>query len=523
MPRNNSQRQLDNHLTLHGWLNSHFRYKTTRDLLDDVEQVDEGFSPDGHSTVCEFLMSRAEPNSAIERELFVYDANIKRHLSAMNDKRTQPIVLRYFQYLALLYTEIFLDWKFNRPAALLHQLNVFVQRRNDARAPSDPMDTDFTGADIEKLAFWMATGAGKTLIMHVNYHQYLHYCKEPLDHIVLITPNDGLSAQHLRELDNSNIWCERFNVDGNRLASTRNAMQVIEITKLVEEKTGGGLSVPVEAFEGNNLIFVDEGHKGSGGKVWRKYREDLAETGFTFEYSATFGQALAAANNADLIEEYGKAIVFDYSYRYFYGDGYGKNFRILNVKQDEETQTETLLLANLLSFYEQRCYFKQNTNEVRAYGLDSPLWAFVGSKVNAVYTENRRARSDVLNVIRFLHKFLKNEGNWAISTIEKIFDGDSGLSDDGTDIFHNRLSYLIGLGETSAQIYNSILDEVFHTNTSGALQMQDVRNAQGEIALKTTYGRENFGLIYIGDTSKFKNLVNDDGADRVCKYFGIRY
>ena len=517
MPRNNSQRQLDNHLTLHGWLNSHFGYKTTRDLLDDVEQVDEGFSPDGHSTVCEFLMSRAEPNSAIERELFVYDANIKRHLSAMNDKRTQPIVLRYFQYLALLYTEIFLDWKFNRPAELLHQLNAFVQRRNDARAPSDSMDTDFTAADIEKLAFWMATGAGKTLIMHINYHQYLHYCKKvkkELDHVVLITPNEGLSEQHMRELANSDIQCERFKVEGNhRLGSTRNAMQVIEITKLVEEKTGGGLSVPVEAFEGNNLIFVDEGHKGSGGKVWRKYREDLAETGFTFEYSATFGQALAAANNADLIEEYGKAIVFDYSYRYFYGDGYGKNFRILNVKQDEETQTETLLLANLLSFYEQRRYFKQNTNEVRAYGLDSPLWAFVGSKVNAVYTENRRARSDVLNVIRFLHKFLKNEGNWAINTIEKIFDGDSGLSDDDTDIFHNRLSYLIGLGETSAQIYNNILDEVFHTNTSGALQLRDVQNAQGEIALKTTHGREDFGLIYIGDTSKFKNLVNEDGAD----------
>ncbi len=514
MPRNNSQRTLDNHLTLHGWLNSHFGYKTTRDLLSDVAKLDEGFNPDGYSLICEYLISRAEPNSAIERELLVYDANIKRHLSAINDKRTQPIVLRYFQYLALLYTEIFLDWKFNRPAELLHQLNAFVQRRNDARAPSDPMDTDFTGADIEKLAFWMATGAGKTLIMHVNYHQYLHYCKEPLDHIVLITPNDGLSEQHLRELDNSNIRCERFNVDGNRLASTRNAMQVIEITKLVEEKTGGGLSVPVEVFEGNNLIFVDEGHKGSGGKVWRKYREDLAETGFTFEYSATFGQALAAANNADLVEEYGKAIVFDYSYRYFYGDGYGKNFRILNVKQDEETQTETLLLANLLSFYEQRRYFKQNTNEVRAYGLDSPLWAFVGSKVNAVYTENRRARSDVLNVIRFLHRFLKNEGNWAIHAIEKIINGNSGLSDDnGTDVFKNRLNYLNDFNESATQIYTGILKEVFHTDISGALQLHDVRNAQGEIALKTTHGSNYFGLIYIGDTSKFKNLVNDDDAD----------
>ncbi len=513
MPRNNSQRQLDNHLTLHTWLNNHFGYKTTRDLLSDVETVDEGFNPDGYSPICEFLMSRAEPDSAIEAGLPTYDANIKLHLAAINSKRTQPIVFRYFQYLALLYAEIFLDWKFNRPAEFLHQLNDFVQRRNDAKAPGDVPDARFEAKDLEKLAFWMATGAGKTLIMHINYHQYLHYCKEGLDHIVLITPNEGLSEQHLRELANSDIRCERFLVEGNRLARAQNTMQVIEITKLVEEKTGGGLSVPVEAFEGNNLIFVDEGHKGSGGKAWRDYREKIAETGFTFEYSATFGQALAAANNADLVEEYGKAIAFDYSYRYFYGDGYGKNFRILNVRDDEETQTETLLLGNLLSFYEQRRYFTQNTDAVRAYGLDSPLWAFVGSKVNAVYRENRRARSDVLDVIRFLHRFLSNQSNWAIRTIEKILNGNSGLSDDnGTDVFYNRLNSLRELSETPVQIYTGILSEVFHTETSGGLYLCDIRNAQGEIGLKTTNSSDYFGVIYIGDTPAFKKLVENDDA-----------
>ena len=514
MPRNNSQRQLDNYLTLHAWLNDCFRYKTTRSLLNDVKNnVGEGFNSDGHSPIYEFLRFRAEPNSKIEEALPTYDANIKRHLAAINNKRTEPIVLRYFQYLALLYAEIFFDWKFNSPVKFLRQLNVFVQARNDAKAPGDTKDTPFKTDDLEKLAFWMATGAGKTLIMHINYHQYLHYCKEALDHIVLITPNEGLSEQHLRELANSDIRCERFNVEGNRLAYAHNAMQIIEITKLVEEKTSKGMSVPVEAFEGNNLIFVDEGHKGSGGEAWRKYREDLAETGFTFEYSATFGQALAAANNPDLVEEYGKAIAFDYSYRYFYDDGYGKNFRLLNVKHDEETQTETLLLGNLLSFYEQRCYFKQNSDVVRAYGLDSPLWAFVGSKVNAVYTEHHQKRSDILNVLRFLHRFLKNEGDWVIHAIEKILNGNSGLSDEnGTDVFYNRFNYLKEFNEKAAQIYTGILNEVFHTETSGGLHLYDVRNAQGEIGLKTTSGSNYFGVIYIGDTPAFKKLVENDDA-----------
>ena len=507
--------KLDNHLTLHGWLNNHFGYKTTLDLLNDVKDVDEGFNPDGHSPICEFLMSYPDLKQEIAEKLRTYDANIKRHLFAINNKRTHPIVLRYFQYLALLYAEIFLDWKFNRPAEFLCQLNAFVQIQNDARAPGDAKDTPFTDTDIDKLAFWMATGAGKTLIMHINYHQYLHYCKEKLDHVVLITPNEGLSEQHMREMAASDIRYERFNVEGNKSPHIRNVVQVIEITKLVEEKKGGGVSVPVEAFDGNNLVLVDEGHKGasSNTQVWRSYRDDLAKTGFTFEYSATFGQALAAAQNADLVKEYGKAIAFDYSYRYFYGDGYGKNFRILNVKHDDTTQTETLLLANLLSFYEQRCYFKQNTQIVRSYGLDSPLWAFVGSSVKAVYEKDKKKRSDVLNVIRFLHRFLKNDGSRAIHTIGEILNGNSGLSDDnGIDVFVNRLNYLKEKGDTPAQIYSGILKEVFRTDTSGALQLHHVRNAQGEIALKTTSSSQYFGLIYIGDVPAFKKLVENDDA-----------
>ena len=112
----------------------------------------------------------------------------------------------------------------------------------------------------------------------------------------MITPNEGLSQQHLDELQASNIPAIRFDVNeaGSPL-SPSNTIKVTEITKLVDEKRGGGVRVPVEAFEGNNLIFVDEGHKGTSGEAWRGMRDALAETGFTFEYSATFGQALAAA------------------------------------------------------------------------------------------------------------------------------------------------------------------------------------------------------------------------------------
>jgi len=282
-------------------------------------------------------------------------------------------------------------------------------------------------------------------LMHLNYRQFLHYNKKPLDNVLLVTPNEGLTQQHLEQLSASAIPAERFDLQNSGLLSSqRHIVRVIEITKLVEEKRGGGVSVPIEAFQGNNLIFVDEGHKGSGGEAWRGYREALGETGFTFEYSATFGQALNAAGNGDLTREYAKAIAFDYSYRYFYGDGFGKDFNILNLRRTSSSEeTDVLLLANLLSFYEQARYFESRGAKLKPYNLANPLWLFIGRKVEAIYTEDGKKRSDVLTVVQFLNRCLKNAQDWSVSTIEKVLQGDSGLKlDSGADLFANDLRTL---------------------------------------------------------------------------------
>ncbi|HEY8435983.1 MAG TPA: hypothetical protein VIK63_02910, partial [Haloplasmataceae bacterium] len=66
------------------------------------------------------------------------DDNIRTHLAAINARRTRPITLRYFQYLAALYTEIVLDRLFNHKAQLLADLNAFVCQRNAKKLPSEP-------------------------------------------------------------------------------------------------------------------------------------------------------------------------------------------------------------------------------------------------------------------------------------------------------------------------------------------------------------------------------------------------
>ena len=508
--------RLEQRLVLLAWLNGHFGYVHNRDLLADVKDAGEGFDASGRSYVHHRLVARGDKVRIQPADLTRYDDNIREHLSAMSVRRPEPITFRYFQHVAVLYTEVFLDWYFHRRGEMLHSLNRFVAERNASKTLAAPKDADFSEADLTKLAFWMATGSGKTLIMHVNYRQFLRYNNRPLDNVLLITPNEGLSEQHMTEMAASAIPCRRFDLDESGLMMIgMDAVRVIEITKLVEEKRGGGVRVPVEAFEGNNLIFVDEGHKGSGGEAWRSFRERLSETGFTFEYSATFGQALTAARNDRLAAEYGKATVFDYSYRYFHGDGYGKDFRILNLKEETtEERTETLLLGNLLSFYEQRRVFEDQAQALRPYNLEAPLWVFVGSTVNAVYTEDKRKRSDVLTVIRFLHHVLEDKCGWVIETIEKLVEGRTGLvMPDGRDVFGGRFKYLREIGLTPENAYQDILAKVFHAPARGGLHLCQIRGSPGEIGLKTGGADDYFGLIYIGDTNAFRKLVEEDDSE----------
>ena len=509
--RGNTPADLERRLTLLAWLRSRLGYENTVELLSAFEQTNEGFDDTGRSFICTQMKTRSEQLQEITAaDLERYDDNIREHLAAMNEGRAEPITLRYFQYLAALCAEIFLDRRSQSPAALLASLNAFVVELNSQRASSDRVER-FEDSDLNKLAFWMATGSGKTLLMHLNYRQFLRYNSEHLDNILLITPNEGLSAQHIEEMQESGISAQRFDLnESGMLLNAAEGVRVTEITKLVMEKRGEGDSVPVEAFEGNNLIFVDEGHKGSGGEAWRMVRDALSETGFTFEYSATFGQALSAARNDALTAEYGKAIAFDYSYRHFYDDGYGKDFRILNLlNETTDEQTHKLLLGNMLSFYEQRLVYQEQADDLRAYNLDKPLWVFVGSRVNAVRTENSRPQSDVLTVANFLHRFL-SQPEWATQTIEEIMEGLSSLCDEtGRDIFADKFIYLQGRHMSGAELYTDMLDTVLHTQGSGALHLCDIRGSDGELGFRAGNAQDYFGLVYIGDTSRFKNLVRE--------------
>ena len=499
--------RLMDQLSLVHWVAREFGYESAADLRKDLHEgaVGPGFDSEGRSFVALRLLSRGSWLRIGQDDLRQYDDNIRSHLARMNAKRTtHPITLRYFQHVAALAAEMFLHRRAESRASLLSSLNESVSAQRRASPHRADQLSDFEERDLDRLAFWMATGSGKTLLLHLNYFQFLHYDRQALDNILLVTPNEGLSAQHLHEAALSGVPVRRFDTPvGLHGADT---ISVIEITKLVEEKRGGGVSVPVESFDGTNLIFVDEGHKGSGGEAWRKVRDALAETGFTFEYSATFGQALAAAKDADLTARYGRTILCDYSYRWFYEDGYGKDFRVLNLEKDAASDAgDVVLLAGLLAFYEQRLVFDDGGHG--HYGIESPLWVFVGATVKAVHTEKGTKRSDVLTVCQFFHRFLKDRA-WAEGAITRILSGAIGSDLGGGDPFRSLFPLLRERKQLDGRaLYVDVLGRVFHAPGSGGLELRTIRRGDGEIGLRAAGAADYFGVIYVGDPREFRNLV----------------
>lgn len=510
--------KLEQRLVLVDWACHRLGYESNKAMLENLRDVDEGFDGKGNSYLAQTIAARGAKCSVAREDLERYDANIRAHLNYFNKHRKERLTLRYFQHLSLIIAELFLDRRFNHEAALRKELNDFIDQRNSRRGPGDVQDPDFEAADLNKLAFLMATGSGKTILMHFHYRQFLHYNPKPLDNILLVTPDEGLSQQHLENMDAVGIPCARFSLEDSGFEPVKkNTVRVIEITKLVEEKKGSGVSVPVEAFEGNNLIFVDEGHKGASSEAgkWIGNRDKLAENGFTFEYSATFVQAMTAARDDEMTKEYGKAILVDYGYKYFYGDGFGKDFELLNLTHEtDEQQTRMLLLANLLAFHEQKRAFHAKPETMARYHLADPLWIFVGSTVNKSKDNKQAKESDVLTIVKFLDSFLRNERGWVQKAIKRILDGESGIGDDaGHDVFASRFKKLKAWNKDADAIHRDLLKRVFHSTAGGRLHVGDIKGKAGELGLKVSGAENYFGLVYIGDTAAFKTLTEEQCPD----------
>jgi Type III restriction enzyme, res subunit len=508
--------KFDQKLVLNQWLLSLFDARDFAHLAEKLKDpLLEGLDEDNIHRFHHQMKLLWEFEELPEETLLGYDQNIVKHTLKLSEHRLQPIQWKHFQYLSLLFTDVYLDRFFRDPDKLLTDLNAFVQQFNTDKLERDQIPP-YEPAELRKVAFWMATGSGKTLLMHVNILQYRHYLElhgrgGDLNRIILLTPNEGLSRQHLEEFHAAGLYADIFSKEAKSLFAGKN-IEIIDIHKLREDM--GEKTVAIDAFEGNNLVLVDEGHRGASGKElgrWMQARNRLCEQGFSFEYSATFGQAMKASGNRKLEQEYAKCILFDYSYKFFYKDGFGKDYRILNLADDKDEDKRTLYLtACLLAFYQQQRLYRDHAAEFKPFMLETPLWVFVGGSVNAVRKENKKNVSDVVDILLFLAEFAADRNRkHSIRLLDRLLGGKPGLLDTRkNEIFATAFSYLARLGIEGEDAYADIVKLLFNAPTPAALHVENLKGSDGEIALRLGEN-EPFGLINVGDASALCKLCEE--------------
>ncbi len=510
-------------LALNQWLLSLFGVAKFEELAlhlrdERLEGLDENNITRFYQALITYFPSLSELPPAV---LLEYDQNIVKHTLRLNEKRVshgdKPIQWKYFQYLSLLFTEIYLDRYFANPAGLRSAITEQINKLNDGKEEAEQIqgfdDSADPVEDLNKLAFWMATGGGKTLIMHANILQYRYYVEKnrkhkELNRIILLTPNEGLSQQHLREFQASGIEAEFFNKDGGSLF-TGHSVEIIEVTKLKDEM--GDKTVAVDAFEGNNLVLIDEGHRGAASGeegAWMRYRNALCEKGFSFEYSATFAQAVRGS--VYLTSLYSRCILFDYSYRYFYNDGFGKDYQILNLDSDTQAQhLELYLTACLLAFFQQQKLFKSNESSYKFFHIEKPLWIFVGSKVTASLAT--KDASDIVEILKFLARFVADRSG-SVSRIAQVLS-QGIVTATGKNLFLKHFTFLNKTGLQPSVLFDEILSTLFNAVGGGLLYVENLKGAQGEIALRLGAENEPFGVINVGDDAKLVKLCADNGIE----------
>lgn len=378
---------------------------------------------------------------AVKKYLKAYNA----YLEAQNQNK---VTLRYYQILAIYFTEAF-----------------FRNRDNK----------EFEDFAKSALAYWMATGSGKTMIMHINVFQFIEHNKSFKDlEIIITTPGVNLIHQHEREVTPLVEYLNK--IHRNKIRFT------IDTTSALLNKADDFFDFP-DNKKYQRLILVDEAHIGLGtsqkddeGEFLKLRRRLNIKHSFLFEYSATFHNL-----DSKLENEYSKSIIFDYNYNLFYRDGYGKDFYfekinadvLLNGSLDDNLALNLKVIEEKLDVFNKLDYSDIKDLFAATTFPDRPLIAFMGNTVNDKKDEGKK-------------------GDDELSDISKIVD------------------YLAKLSEADRVKFKN----VFNNDFKGKLRL--TRNTQADDEILLSYGTGDYwGIINVGNGLNFINDYKGDNVEKI--------
>ncbi|GAA7070796.1 DEAD/DEAH box helicase family protein [Helicobacter pylori] len=352
---------------------------------------------------------------------------------------------------------------------------------------------------INRLAFYMATGSGKTIVI-IKLVELLNVAIRmgliPKKNIMFFSANENLIKQFEKEIEKYNRGKDYFKqIDFKNLKSVTNkdfyhAPKNSFIEKITlfyyradlmndEESKENLLNYKDYWDNGENYVILDEAHKGNKTESKRQAIFSLLSLkGFLFNFSATFTE------ESDLI-----TAVYNLSVGEWVKLGYGKESVLLKknnlnafkeLKDLNDREKETALLKALLLLGMQKRY------KTEGYFYDPLMLVFTHSvnvKTLARVIENDDG-SDFLKAKEDLLEELKNP--------EFLFS-------DGKDQKYKVEVFKEGL---KSMDFKGLKEEVFYASNGHIEVIINPKNNQ-EIAFKLNTSDKVFCLIKIGDITEW--------------------
>ncbi len=360
---------------------------------------------------------------------------------------------------------------------------------------------------INRLAFYMATGSGKTIVI-IKLVELLSVAIRmgliPKKNIMFFSANEHLIKQFEKEIEKYNRNKDYFKqIDFKNLKSVKNkdfyhaskdffqkiALFYYRADLMSDEESKENLLNYKDCWDnGENYVILDEAHKGNKTESKRQAIFSLLSLkGFLFNFSATFTE------ESDLI-----TAVYNLSVGEWVKLGYGKESVLLKkndlsafkeLKDLNDREKEIALLKALLLLGMQKRY------QTEGYFYDPLMLVFTHS----VNVEN----SDAEIFFKTLARVIENDdGNDFLKAkddlLEELRDPEF-LFSDGKDQKYKVEVFKEGL---KSMDFKDLKEEVFYANNGHIEVIINPKNNQ-EIAFKLNTSDKVFCLIRIGDITEW--------------------
>lgn len=350
---------------------------------------------------------------------------------------------------------------------------------------------------FNRMAFWMATGSGKSLVL-IKMIEYLKYLQDekliPEKDIMLLLPRQDLIEQFREEINEYNIGKQKpitlvslkdYEEDKNELTLTEDIKVYYYRSDLItDERKKTEIDFKDYDNNGNWYVFLDEAHIGeTGSSLLQDYVSILSRKGFLFNFSATFTDAIDYATTC-----------YNFNLEKFIEAGYGKNvylsesyFKFREEKSDfSEEEKQKQVLKSLIVYT-----LVKNSKVKESY--HNPLLVTL---VNSINTNE----SDLL-------MFFKKIEEIASGTVDEDLFNEA--KNDLKEDFENQ-SYVFGEEKLTFDIKlieeiktKTVLKSVFNAENTGKIEILEGYKGK-EIVLKLQTSDSPFALIRIGDADKFQ-------------------